>query len=322
MGGSLTGAILTEDSAAYFAQATGSFGSLPWHLAVVLITVIILVTGSVTQIERANRVMMPVFFVLFTVLAVRVFFLPGASDGYNFLFVPKWERLLDVNTWVMAMGQAFFSLSITGSGMIVYGSYLNKKADIVGSSMRTALFDTVAALLSALAIMPAVFAFGIEPAAGPSLMFITIPKIFGQMPMGQIFAVIFFLSVVFAGITSLINMFEAVIESIQHRFEVPRKLAVLLCGIICFVVGVFLEAEPSVGKWMDFITTSWFLLERYWERFPFIMCLVTKKYERNWSRAERNQCLPCLGKLPAESTYRLQLSCLFWVLFIRGSDNK
>jgi len=112
----------------------------------------------------------------------------------------------------------------------------------------------VAALLSALAIMPAVFAFGIEPAAGPSLMFITIPKIFGQMPMGQIFAVIFFLSVVFAGITSLINMFEAVIESIQHRFEVPRKLAVLLCGIICFVVGVFLEAEPSVGKWMDFIT--------------------------------------------------------------------
>ena len=104
LGGSLTGAILTEDSAAYFAQATGSFGSLPWHLAVVLITVIILVTGSVTQIERANRVMMPVFFVLFTVLAVRVFFLPGASAGYNFLFVPKWERLLDVNTWVMAMG--------------------------------------------------------------------------------------------------------------------------------------------------------------------------------------------------------------------------
>lgn len=85
LGGSLTGAILTEDSAAYFAQATGSFGSLPWHLAVVLITVIILVTGSVTQIERANRVMMPVFFVLFTVLAVRVFFLPGASAGYNFL---------------------------------------------------------------------------------------------------------------------------------------------------------------------------------------------------------------------------------------------
>lgn len=254
LGGSLSGAILTEDSAAFFAQATGRFGSLPWHLAVVLITVVILVTGSVLQIERANRVMMPVFFVLFTILAVRVFFLPGASEGYQFLFVPKWERLKDVNTWVMAMGQAFFSLSITGSGMIVYGSYLNKNADIVGSSMRTALFDSVAALLAALAIMPAVFAFGIEPGAGPSLMFITIPKIFGQMPMGQIFAVIFFLSVVFAGVTSLINMFEAVIESIQHRFKIPRKTAVLSCGAICFLVGVFLEAEPLVGRFMDFIT--------------------------------------------------------------------
>lgn len=138
--------------------------------------------------------------------------------------------------------------------MIVYGSYLKKDENIVGASLRTAFFDTVAALLAALAIMPAVFAFGIEPGAGPSLMFITIPKIFAQMPMGQIFAVIFFLSVVFAGITSLINMFEAVIESIQHRFEIPRKLAVLLCGVICFAVGVFLEAEPKVGSWMDFIT--------------------------------------------------------------------
>lgn len=254
LGGSLTGVILENDAAAYFAGATGSFGSFPWHLAVVLITVLILVTGSVNQIERANRVMMPVFFILFAILAARVFFLPGAGEGYRFLFVPDWEKLKNVNTWVMAMGQAFFSLSITGSGMIVYGSYLNRQEDIVGASMRTAFFDTVAALLSALAIMPAVFAFGIEPGAGPSLMFITIPKIFGQMPMGQLFAVIFFLSVTFAGITSLINMFEAVIESIQHRFSVPRKLAVLVCGSICFAVGVFLEAEPMVGSWMDFIT--------------------------------------------------------------------
>lgn len=254
LGGSLTGAILTEDSAAFFARATGDFGSLPWHSIVVLVTVIILVTGSVAQIERANRIMMPVFFVLFAILAIRVFFLPGASAGYHFLFVPKWEQLLKVDTWVMAMGQAFFSLSITGSGMIVYGSYLNKNEDIVGASLRTAFFDTVAALLAALAIMPAVFAFGIEPGAGPSLMFITIPKIFGQMPMGQLFAVIFFLSVVFAGVTSLINMFEAVIESIQHRFGVPRKPAVLICGALCFLVGLFLEAEPKVGGWMDFIT--------------------------------------------------------------------
>lgn len=254
LGGSVTGAILTQDSAAYFAQATGSFGSLPWHFAVVLITVVILLTGSAAQIEKANKIMMPVFFILFAILSIRVFFLPGAFSGYEFLFIPKWEQLKNVDTWVMAMGQAFFSLSITGSGMIVYGSYLDKKEDIVGASLRTAFFDTIAALLAALAIMPAVFAFGIEPGAGPSLMFVTIPKIFAQMPMGRFFAVIFFVSVVFAGVTSLINMFEAVIESIQHRFEIPRKLAVLLCGAVCFGVGVFLEAEPLVGSWMDFIT--------------------------------------------------------------------
>ena len=288
----------------------------------VLITVIILVTGSVTQIERANRVMMPVFFVLFTVLAV-VFFLPELQPGTIFFFVPKWEGLLDVNTWVMAMGQAFFSLSITGSGMIVYGSYLNKKADIVGSSMRTALFDTVAALLSALAIMPAVFAFGIEPAAVTSLMFITIPKIFGQMPMGQIFAVIFFLSVVFAGITSLINMFEAVIESIQHRFESSAKAgrSALRNYLLC---GRSLPGSGTLRGKMD----GFYHNPRgsFWSGigsgFRLLCAWLQKKYEKNWSRAERNQCLPCLGKLPAESTYRLQLSCLFWVLFIRGSDNK
>lgn len=254
LGGSLTGAILTEDSAAYFAQATGSFGSLPWHLAVVLITVIILVTGSVTQIERANRVMMPVFFVLFTVLAVRVFFLPGASAGYNFLFVPKWERLLDVNTWVMAMGQAFFSLSITGSGMIIYGSYLDKKEDIPKAAMTTALLDTVAALLAGFAIIPAVFAFQMDPASGPPLMFITLPKVFAQIPAGRWVAVLFFLSVLFAGITSLVNMFEVCAEAVQTHLHFDRKKAVLLVGCLVFLIGLFIEYEPYMGSWMDMIT--------------------------------------------------------------------
>ena len=138
--------------------------------------------------------------------------------------------------------------------MLVYGSYLKKDEDIMGSSLQTAFFDTIAALLAALAIMPAVFAFGIEPDKGPSLIFLTLPEIFGQMPMGALFSAIFFLSVTFAGITSLINMFEAVIESVQHRFEMPRRAAVVLCGALCLAVGVFLEAEPKVGSWMDFVT--------------------------------------------------------------------
>ena len=254
LGGSLSGALLTEDAATYFSQATGNFGSVPWHLIIVAVSALILMFGATKGIEKINKILMPAFFILFAILAVRVAFLPGASEGYKFLFVPDWSKLLEVDTWVMAMGQAFFSLSITGSGMIVYGTYLSKDEDIPKASIRTAIFDTIAAMLAALAIMPAVFAFGIEPNAGPPLMFITLPNIFKQMPMGQLFAVLFFVSVVFAGLTSLINMFEAVSESWQTRFKLPRKAAVALCAGIAFVVGLFLEAEPKVGSWMDFIT--------------------------------------------------------------------
>ena len=252
--GSVTNTVLEQDSAQYFGEVTKWMGNVPFHVIVIAITVLVLLLGAATQIEKANKILMPLFFVLFAVLAVRVAFLPGASEGYKFLFVPKWEALANVDTWVMAMGQAFFSMSITGSGMIVYGSYLSKKEDIPKASMQTAVFDTIAAMLSALAIMPAVFAFKIEPTAGPSLMFITIPNIFKQMPFGRIFAVIFFLSVCFAGITSLINMFEAVIESWQHKFKLKRNHAVLLCGGITLLVGLFLEEEARVGSWMDFIT--------------------------------------------------------------------
>lgn len=254
LAGSLTGTLLTTDAAVYFSQATGDFGSLPWHILVIVIAVAILMFGATKGIEKINKVLMPSFFILFAILAIRVAFLPGAMDGYRFLFVPDWSYLLNIDTWVMAMGQAFFSLSITGSGMIVYGTYLGKHENIPQASIRTAMFDTIAAMLAALAIMPAVFAFGIEPNAGPPLMFITLPNIFRQMPMGQLFAVLFFLSVAFAGITSLINMFEAVSESWQTRFHLPRKAAVALCGGIALMVGIFLEAEPKVGSWMDFIT--------------------------------------------------------------------
>lgn len=252
--GSVTGRILTEDPKAFFSEATGNFGSIPWHTLVVACAVLMLMFGVVSGIEKVNKVLMPAFFILFAIVAIRVAFLPGSSAGYKFLFVPQWEALMKPETWIMAMGQAFFSLSITGSGMIVYGTYLKKDEDIVKSSMQTAIFDTVAAMLAALAIMPAVFAFGIEPSSGPPLIFITLPKVFAQIPMGRLFAAFFFISVAFAGITSLINMFEAVSESWQTKFHIGRKPAVLLCGAIALGVGLFIESEPKTGSWMDFIS--------------------------------------------------------------------
>ena len=252
--GALTGELLTAESAGFFSEMSTAFGNVPCHAAVVIIACALLIFGATKGIERVNKVLMPAFFVLFLVLAVRVFFLDGSEAGYAFLFVPKWEYLLQPDTWIMAMGQAFFSLSITGSGMIVYGSYLGADENIPKASVNTAVFDTLAAMLAALAIMPAVFAFGIEPGSGPSLMFITLPRVFAQMPMGRLFAAFFFLSVAFAGITSLINMFEAVTESWQTRFGLSRTAAVLLCGGIALAAGLFMEDGNVVGSWMDFIT--------------------------------------------------------------------
>lgn len=254
LAGSVTGTLLSSDPETFFHQATGSFGSVGWHAAIVILVSAVMLLGVARGIEKVSKVLMPLFFVLFLALAAWVAFLPGAAEGYRFLFVPKWEALLNVDTWVMAMGQAFFSLSITGSGMIVYGAYLGKEADIPQASLRTAFFDTLAALLSGLAIMPAVFAFGVDVTRGPSLMFIALPTVFQRMPLGRVFAVFFFVSVAFAGITSLINMFEAVIESWQNRFKLDRRIAVALCDGLTFGVGVFLEAEPVVGSWLDFVT--------------------------------------------------------------------
>lgn len=252
--GAVSGNLFSVDAQVYFDRASGSFGSIPWHFAVVAVTALILLFGVTNGIEKMNRFMMPAFFILFFIIAVRVFFLPGSTEGYRYLLVPKWDALLRPQTWIMAMGQAFFSLSITGSGMIIYGSYLKKSEDIVHSSALTAFLDTCAALISRFAIIPAVFAFGLDPQSGPSLLFITLPRVFEQMPMGRIFAVFFFLSVLFAGITSLVNMFEVCSESFQTRFHLKRKPAVLLVSAIIFGIGIFIEALPKMGHWMDTVT--------------------------------------------------------------------
>ena len=129
---------------------------------------------------------MPLFFIIFLILAVRVAFLPGSVEGYKFMFTPRWEALKDPMIWIWAMGQAFFSLSVTGSGMIVYGAYLSKDEDVVGVCQHTALFDTIAAVVAALVIIPACFSYGLDVGAGPGLLFVTLPTILQDIPLGQL----------------------------------------------------------------------------------------------------------------------------------------
>ena len=168
---SLTGSLMTADAAQWFQSfSTTPYSVVPYHIIVVAITLLTLFFGA-KSIEKTNKIMMPLFFVLFLVLAVRVAMLSGSAEGYLFMFIPRWESLKDPMVWIWAMGQAFFSLSVTGSGMIVYGAYLGEKEDVVAVSQKTALFDTIAAVVAALVIIPACFSYGMDVGAGPGLLF-------------------------------------------------------------------------------------------------------------------------------------------------------
>ena len=158
------GTLVTQpDMAAFFGSIAGPFGSVGYHVAALAITLAVMAFGVSRGIERLNKIMMPIFFILFCVLLVRVAMLPGALDGYAYLFVPHWEALSNPQTWVLALGQAFFGLSLAGSGTLVYGSYLKNDVDVVSSAKNVVLFSTLAAVLSAMVVIPAVFALGVDP---------------------------------------------------------------------------------------------------------------------------------------------------------------
>src|SRR5699024_1210603 len=253
--GSISGSVLnTSNSEEYFGMIAGKFGSMEWHLLALVLTFLIMAAGVSSGIEKINKFMMPAFFGMFLILAIRVAFLPGARIGYTYLFKPEWSALKNPKTWVFALGQAFFSLSLAGSGTLVYGSYLSKDEDIIYSAAMVSIFDTISAMLAALVILPSVCALTLDPAAGPPLICITMPEIFKQMPAGRLFASIFFVAVLFAGITSLINLFEASIETLQERFKFSRIKAVSTMGIIGIVVGVLIEDSNILDMWMDIVS--------------------------------------------------------------------
>lgn len=252
--GSISGDMIAAPSAgAYFGPFASNFGSIPWHIGALILVFIIMAFGISKGIEKINKILMPTFFLLFILIAIRVFMLPNASAGYSYLFTPDWTALANPKTWVYAMGQAFFSLSLAGSGTVVYGSYLSKKEDIVNSAKNVALFDTLAALLAALVVIPAVFAYNLELGAGPGLLFVTLPEVFRNMPAGNIIAIVFFIAVLFAGITSLMNLFETPVEALQKRLGYSRPTSITIVAVIALAVGIFLEGD-LLSPWMDVVS--------------------------------------------------------------------
>lgn len=255
--GAFTGKTLapadTEGFAASFGSMASAFGNNVWQIVALVIGIIILMFGVGRGIEKANKIMMPVFFILFAVLGIYVAFQPGAIEGYKYIFRVDPEAFADPKTWIFALGQAFFSLSIAGNGTLIYGSYLSDNEDIPAAAGRAALFDTIAAMLAALVIIPAMATTGAQlNQGGPGLMFIFLPALFKSMPGGYIVAIIFFVAVFMAGLSSLINLYEAPIATIQEKLHLGRKASCTIIAAIALVVSICIQG--IVSGWMDILS--------------------------------------------------------------------
>ncbi len=255
--GAFTGKTLapadTEGFAASFGSMASAFGNNVWQIVALAVGIAILMFGVGRGIEKANKIMMPLFFILFAVLGIYVAFQPGAIEGYKYIFKVDPKAFADPKTWIFALGQAFFSLSIAGNGTLIYGSYLSDDEDIPAAAGRVALFDTIAAMLAALVIIPAMATTGAQlNQGGPGLMFIFLPALFKSMPGGYIVAILFFVAVFMAGLSSLINLYEAPIATIQEKLHLGRKASCAIIAAIALVVSIGIQG--IVSGWMDVLS--------------------------------------------------------------------
>ncbi len=245
-----------------------------WFLVMLFFTGYIVVSGVKKGIERYSKILMPVLLLLLLVLVVRSLTLEGAREGLVFLFKPDFSEIMEAPVKVIleALGQAFFSLSIGMGTLITYGSYIHKRENLANTAVSVVAADTFIAVVAGLAIFPAVFAFGINPGQGPELVYITLPVIFQNMPGGLIWAMLFFLLLCFAAITSTISVLEVVVAYLSEQLKMSRRRAVILTiisvsvlGLICTIssdVFTIFNASPDIllplGGFFIVVFIGWF----------------------------------------------------------------
>lgn len=211
---------------------------LLWMIAFLALNVAIVAKGISAGIEKASKILMPTLFILLVFIAVRSLTLPNASKGIEFLFKPDFSMVTG-ETFLAALGQAFFSLSLGMGCMITYGSYLKKDEKLPSNALIVTTMDTAVALLAGIAIFPALFSFGIEPTAGPGLVFVVVPSIFAQMgSIGYVFSAAFFIALTVAALTSSVSLLEVVVSYLIDQKNMKRKQAVYLTSAIMVVTGI------------------------------------------------------------------------------------
>jgi len=260
---------LAEDS--YFTGFITAGASVEvWFLIFTLVVLLIIVAGVEHGIEKVSKMMMPVLVILAVVVSIYSVTRPGALEGVKYFLIPNFKNFSWM-TIVAAMGQMFYSLSIAMGILYTYGSYMKKDVDIEQSTSQIEVFDTAIAFLAGLMIIPAVFSFfDGDPEklkAGPSLMFITLPKVFASMGMGRIIGIVFFLLVLLAALTSAISLAESCVSTIEDQLGWKRNIASVVIGIIIVILGSFsalgfgmLDFVQILGMsildFFDFLTNS------------------------------------------------------------------
>jgi NSS family neurotransmitter:Na+ symporter len=215
---------------------TSTWTPLICHTGFLLATTVIVMVGIKDGIEKFSKIMMPILFFIVIGIAIYSVTLPGAKAGLDYLFNPDFSKI-DAKACAAALGQAFFSLSLGFGTIMTYASYVDKKENALFQSTATAASDLAFALIAGIAIMPAVFAFGINPQSGPGLVFETLPYVFGQMPAGGFIAILFFVALLVAALTSSISMLEVAVAYLVEEKKFSRLAACMTLFAICWVVG-------------------------------------------------------------------------------------
>ncbi len=240
----------TEHVASVFGQLLADPVQMTiYMLIIVAIGVITTRAGVKNGVERVTKVMMVALFVVLVALCVRAVTLPGAEEGLEFYLMPDFGKLFAGNTpaeqWATfgdavyaALGQAFFTVSVGMGSMAIFGSYIGKDRRLTGETVRVGVLDTLVALMAGLVIFPSCFAFGVEPASGPSLVFITLPIVFNAMPLGQLWGTLFFLFMSFAALSTVIAVFETIMAFSMDQWGVRREKACLVNGALIALLSI------------------------------------------------------------------------------------
>ncbi len=234
--------------------------SLFWQWLALGLTGAIIMRGASGGIEKATRVLIPLLFALLLIVCARSLTLPGAAVGLRFLFMPDFSRI-DASVILMAMGLAFFKMSIGFGCMITYGSYFREDVNVPLLAVRVMLCDLLVSLLAGIAVFPAVFSFGFEPTAGASLLFLTIPAVFASMPGGQFFATLFFVLSAVASVGALLSLLEVPVAWLSESSGMPRPRATAIMLLLVVLFGA--PAALSTGIWSGFTVCGRTLFDLY-----------------------------------------------------------